>query len=56
MNGEYYPKSDDIDFQIGELYLARDEKDKALERYKIALEKEPANHRAKARIAELEKK
>jgi len=56
MNGEYYPKSAEIDFQIAELYLARDEKDKALQRYKITLAKAPDHVRAKARIAELEKK
>ena len=56
MNGEYYPKSGAIDFQIGELLLQRGERDKALARFKAALEKAPDNPRAKARIAELEKK
>jgi Photosynthetic reaction centre cytochrome C subunit/Tetratricopeptide repeat len=56
MNGEYYPKSAEIDFQIAELYLARGEKDKALQRYKVTLDKAPDHVRAKARIAELEKK
>ena len=56
MNGEYYPKSAEIDFQIAELCLARGEKDKALERYRVTLEKAPDHVRAKARIAELEKK
>jgi hypothetical protein len=56
MNGEYYPKSAEIDFLIAELYLLRDEKDKALQRYRITLEKAPGHEGAKARIAELEKK
>jgi hypothetical protein len=55
MNGEYYPKAAEIDFQIGELHLGRGEKDKALARYKIALEKAPNHAGARARIAELEK-
>lgn len=56
MNGEYYPKSASIDFQIGELHRELGEKDKALPRYKAALEKEPGLQPARARIAELEKK
>ena len=56
MNGEYYPKSAEIDFLIAELHVLRDEKDKALQRYRITLEKAPGHEGAKARIAELEKK
>jgi len=56
MNGEYYPKAAEIDFQIGELHLGRGDKDKALQRYRIALEKAPNHPAVKARIAELEKK
>ncbi len=56
MNGEYYPKSASIDFQLGELYRELGEKDKALPRYKAALEKDPGLQPARARIAELEKK
>ena len=56
MNGEYYPKSGAIDFQIGELLLQRGERDKALARFRASLEKAPDNARAKTRIAELEKK
>jgi tetratricopeptide (TPR) repeat protein len=56
MNGEYYPKSAEIDFYIAELHLARGEKDEALRRYKATLDKAPDHLRAKARIAELEKK
>ncbi len=56
MNGEYYPKSAAIDFQIGELQLGLGDKEKALLRYKAALEKDPGLQPAKTRIAELEKK
>jgi tetratricopeptide (TPR) repeat protein len=55
MNGEYYPKSAAIDFQIGELQLGLGDKAKALQRYKAALQKEPQNPAIRARIAELEK-
>jgi hypothetical protein len=56
MNGEFYPKSGAIDFQIGELQLARGDKDKALARYKTAQQKSPDDPRVKARIEQLEKK
>jgi hypothetical protein len=38
------------------MHLARGEKDKALSRYRAAVEKAPNHAPAKARIAELEKK
>jgi tetratricopeptide (TPR) repeat protein len=53
MNGEFYPKSAEIDFQIAELHLLRGERDQALARYRTTLEKAPDHVRAKARIAEL---
>jgi tetratricopeptide (TPR) repeat protein len=56
MNGEFNPKSAEIDFYLGEMHLARGEKDKALSRFRAALEKAPNHAPAKARIAELEKK
>jgi hypothetical protein len=56
VNGEFYPKSPSIDYQIGELQLARGEKDKALARFKTTLQKAPDHERAKARVDELEKK
>jgi hypothetical protein len=56
MNAEFYPKSAAIDFQIAELQLARGEKDKALARYRMTLQKAPDHPQAKARIEELEKK
>jgi len=55
MNGEFYPKSPAIDFQIAELHFLRGERDLALARYRKTLEKAPNHTQAKARIAELEK-
>ena len=55
MNGEYYPKSPEIDFSIAEILLAKGEKDKALARYRVTLEKAPNHQGAKGRIAQLEK-
>src|SRR5262249_25487896 len=37
-NGEFYPKSADIDVMIGELYLERGDSAQALARYRKALE------------------
>jgi Photosynthetic reaction centre cytochrome C subunit len=56
MTGEYYPKSPEVDYQIGELRLMRGEKDLALASLRRALEKAPGDERLKARIAEVEKK
>jgi len=55
MNGEYYPKSAAIDNQLGQLFEATGDKAKALQHYKVALEKDPNNQLAKSRIAALEK-
>lgn len=55
MNGEFYPKSAEIDFHLGEMHLARGEKDKALARFRLTLEKAPNHTPAKMRIAEIEK-
>lgn len=56
MTGESYPKAPDVDLQIAEIHYTRGEKDEALAAYRKTLEKAPDNPRAKARIAELEKK
>jgi tetratricopeptide (TPR) repeat protein len=56
MNGEYYPKSAAIDFQLGELHRMRAERDEALQSYRAALEKTPDLEVAKTRIEEMEKK
>ena len=56
MNGEFNPKSAEIDFMLGELHLTRGDKEKALTRFKLTVDKAPNHGPAKARIAELEKK
>jgi tetratricopeptide (TPR) repeat protein len=55
MNGEFYPKSADIDFTIGELHRARKENDQAIARYRAALEKNPQHPGAKRWLTELTK-
>lgn len=56
MNAEFYPKSAAIDFQLGELHRLRGERDKAIARYRAALEKAPQHDAVKRRLNELEKK
>lgn len=56
MNGEFYPKSASIDMMIADLHLALGDREKALERYRAALEKAPDNRLAKQKIDELQKK
>ena len=56
MNGEFYPKSAAIDFQLGELHRMRGERDKAIQRYRTALEKAPRHEGARRRLEEMEKK
>jgi hypothetical protein len=53
MNGEFYPQSGQVDFQLGEVYRMRGERDKALVRYRMAQQKEPNNAQARRRIDEL---
>ena len=55
MNGEFHPKSADIDFTLGELHRGRNERDKAVARYRAALEKNPQHQGAKRWLAELTK-
>jgi tetratricopeptide (TPR) repeat protein len=55
MNGEFYPKSADIDFTLGELHRARKENDQAIARYRAALEKNPQHQGAKRWLTELTK-
>jgi hypothetical protein len=55
MNGEFYPKSASIDFMLGELHLAGGDREKALLRYRMTLEKAPQHEGAKRRIEELQK-
>jgi tetratricopeptide (TPR) repeat protein len=53
MNGEFYPASGQIDFQLGEVYRMRGERDQALVRYRMAQEKDPNNPQIRRRIDEL---
>ena len=55
MNGEFYPKSAEIDFTIAEMHLQKGDKEKAIARYKTTLEKAPNHQAAKMRLAELMK-
>ena len=55
MNGEFYPKSADIDFMLGELHRGRDERDQAIQRYRAALDKAPEHAGAKRWLSELTK-
>ena len=56
LNGEFNPKSGDIDFFIGEMRRERGERDLAVESYRAALAKAPKHQGAERRLAELEKK
>ena len=56
LNGEFYPKSADIDALIGEEYRRQGNRDKAIERYRAALIKMPEHGVAKQRLQELERK
>jgi tetratricopeptide (TPR) repeat protein len=53
LNQEFFPTSANIDFQIGEIYRARGDKAKAIERYRKALEKAPNHPQARQRLTEL---
>ena len=55
MNGEFYPKSADIDVMIGEQHRRLGNREKAIERYRMALGKAPQHPMAKQRLEELEK-
>lgn len=53
LNQEFYPQSPSIDMMIAELHRQRGEKDKAIARYRMVLEKAPNHPEAKRRLAEL---
>jgi len=56
LNGEFYPASAAIDVMIGELQRRAGNREKALERFRAALVKEPQNSMVKQRLEELERK
>lgn len=55
MNGEFYPKSFDIEFTIAELYRGQGDKDKAIQHYRATLERAPNHPGAKRWLSELTK-
>jgi hypothetical protein len=55
LNGEFY-KTTSIDGGLAELYMLRADTAKALERYRMFLEKQPNNPVARRRVEELTKK
>ena len=55
LNGEFNPKSPDIDFLIGELHRQRGERDQAITRYRAVLTKAPKHQGAIRRLEELQK-
>lgn len=53
LNAEFHPNSGTVDFQLAELHRARGERDRAIARYRMALEKQPDNPQARRRLDEL---
>ena len=53
LNAEFYPQSGQVEFQLGEVYRMRGERDKALVHYRLAQEKDPNNPQVGRRIQEL---
>ena len=56
LNGEFYPKSAEIDVLIGDQYRQRGDTADAIERYTAALTKSPQHPVATRRLEELKKK
>jgi tetratricopeptide (TPR) repeat protein len=55
LNGEFNPKSPEIDFLIGELHRERGERDQAIARYRATLSKAPKHQGAIRRLEEINK-
>ena len=55
MNQEFNANSADIDFQLGDIYEKKGDKEKAIARYQAALTKRPNDQRAKQRLTNLGK-
>jgi photosynthetic reaction center cytochrome c subunit len=53
MNAEFHPNSGAIDLQMGDVHRARGEREQAIVRYRMALEKDPNNRQARRRLEEL---
>ena len=56
LNGEFNPKSLQIDLLIGDIHRMRGERDKAAAKYRAVLVKAPDHQLARQRLEELEKK
>lgn len=54
MNAELHPRSAAVDVQLGDLHRQRGERDRAIARYRAALEKEPGNRAARRALDELQ--
>ena len=55
MNQEFNPNSAEIDFQLGDIYEKKGDKDKAITRFQAVLTKRPNDQRARARLTALGK-
>ena len=53
LNGEFYPNSGQVDFQLAEVYRMQGQRDRALVRYRMAQQKDPRNPQIQRRIDEL---
>ena len=53
MNSELHPNSAAIDVQLGDVYRTMGDREKAIVRYRLALEKQPNNQNARRRLDEL---
>ena len=53
MNSEFHPNSAGIDVQLGDVYRTMGERERAIVRYRMALEKQPNNQNARRRLDEL---
>ena len=56
LNAEFYPKSASIDFMLAELHLEAGDREKAVRRYQMTLEKAPTHQAARRRLDELQKR
>lgn len=53
MNSEFHPSSAGIDVQLGDVYRAMGDRERAIVRYRMALVKQPNNQNARRRLNEL---
>ena len=53
MNSEFHPNSAGIDVQLGDVFRTMGDRERAIVRYRMALEKQPSNQNARRRLDEL---